>query len=779
MSLGSSFQWRNMKTFLFLSCILTSLTGSMMAQARIVQAVSAQSPNLACASQTPCPPLPDTLTVSFGATQKGNTFFVVYDGDLLGFANRTCTDNLGQVWIHVPNNGGFTLDFYTPPLNRPFITSVTCSGGITTQDPLLGSNILSTLFFLELSGVQPGSFVSLINKSPGSSAVPPLQCIPSGVTNSPLPPALALYFMDTAEGFVNVTPDTITPLSPTVNNLLTVFQSFFNTTANQIQLIESRAVFYQITDGTTPSPFFSFLAAPKGDVKSAQCDGVLFSPNQISMVDPVPDLVQNFSVIGATGNNVELLALHGTSAQGVAADGAAQLLLRIPTLNVGDQVTLSLQDDQSPSQATADTDSYGALGFAGDSSQTINQNKLSQISVTALSTNEGPMAFAVYRAPRDFPRASGQDANANQRKAFIKVQSNGTSAFAVAINIVRPPVVFIHGLWAGATSWNNFQGQFPNFRTDFFAYDNPLSPVATDPVYDVVPLRGVRANSLGFFYNATNAARFINSTILDFKNGNNPVNMPVAALQADIVAHSMGGNIARFMLLAPGFISNANLGQGLIHKVITIDTPHLGSPLATQLLQPGGNRCVAAALATVGNYAFNQVAISQGTPSVNGAVGDLAVGSPALGTIASSLGHPFAIALIAGTMTSSNLAALDNAYLAKSVRCTCNGENVVSFMNCSGAPGSTLAHNFTSALWPQIFGSNDPASSDGIVALTSQLNGLDQSAAGSVFVQRVHGLGAIRLGLLPPTMLDSDVVPKVLFLLNKPVTDAVFQQVNP
>lgn len=54
----------------------------------------------------------------------------------------------------------------------------------------------------------------------------------------------------------------------------------------------------------------------------------------------------------------------------------------------------------------------------------------------------------------------------------------------------------------------------------------------------------------------------------------------MAVVQADVVAHSMGGDIARVMPTVTGFANQTNYGLGPVHKLITIGTPHQGSPLA-------------------------------------------------------------------------------------------------------------------------------------------------------------------------------------------------------
>lgn len=57
----------------------------------------------------------------------------------------------------------------------------------------------------------------------------------------------------------------------------------------------------------------------------------------------------------------------------------------------------------------------------------------------------------------------------------------------------------------------------------------------------------------------------------------------VAAVQFDIVGHSMGGLVTRAFALQKSYLSDANYHEGIVHKLITIDTPHEGSAFAQRL----------------------------------------------------------------------------------------------------------------------------------------------------------------------------------------------------
>jgi len=70
----------------------------------------------------------------------------------------------------------------------------------------------------------------------------------------------------------------------------------------------------------------------------------------------------------------------------------------------------------------------------------------SQLQLTAVNTLEGPMAFALYKAPIDFDR-SGRDDNSASRTISFKVTSvlgppNLTTA---PVTIWRGPIVLVHG----------------------------------------------------------------------------------------------------------------------------------------------------------------------------------------------------------------------------------------------------------------------------------------------------------------------------------------------
>lgn len=424
-----------------------------------------------------------------------------------------------------------------------------------------------------------------------------------------------------------------------------------------------------------------------------------------------------------------------------------------------------------------------------------------QLTVTAVATtssgNPSPIAFAIYRAPLDFARpisggtykvglcngVSVTDDQAGCRTVTISAQNqtNGQTV-NISVLILRPPVVLIHGLWGSASDWDQFSplvtgigtldGRFSGGPVN---YDYPIGSMitTTDPPFSATLMKNISANALGLDFTWPIVLGQMQLTIGGFKAGLNPANASVAGIQADVVAHSMGGLVARTIASQPIFLSGNTFGQGDIHKLITLDTPHLGSPLAIALLLPverGG--CLQNLLAKHGrNFSLNLVTFLDGYV-LSGAIADLQGDDtiPVLSTPLTALNsvspHPLPTALIAGVY--QNFAVLDsntnlNAFLIRNWP--------------SGCPSDPLAQELTSAGWQGLFHGN---ANDAIVSEVSQLSGLDPSV-GFPFFGYVHSRGPLQLGFSKPTVLDAGDIPtEVIFLLNHPwQTPSFYNLLNP
>ena len=480
------------------------------------------------------------------------------------------------------------------------------------------------------------------------------------------------------------------------------------------------------------------------------------SPPQLTLLDPIPTLLSGPMVT----TNVNLLASKGRPVEGSSADGASELVLRVPANAVGEQFTFTVINDQGMQSLSAAED--GGLSPIGSANFTM-----SQLTVGAVSTSAGPFAFAIYGAPVDFPRPLGQDAEATDRFITIMVLAGDTGLSSnTTVTLLRPPLALVHGLWGSQHSWDNFtplitDPRFAIVRADYSATigGQIKSYKPSYPSWAVASLKQAQANSLGFAYNSPIVLKQLAAFINQFKGGGNPDKIPVAAVQLDIVAHSMGGDITRTFPQVPGFYGAMTFALGGVHKVITIGTPHWGSPLAIHLVD-NNNACVRGILALSGSPSFTSVTFTNGATTTGG-VGDLQGDgfggnlSGALQKLQNPISHPLPTALVQGLESQSQLDGLDGSSVAGTIRIICLTDY--------------LARHLTSKGWPQIFNQD----SDAIVPALSEVAGLtDFTLVNGV----IHSASAELLGFGPPAELDAaGTIPEtVTNLLNTPVTDVAF-----
>ncbi len=457
---------------------------------------------------------------------------------------------------------------------------------------------------------------------------------------------------------------------------------------------------------------------------------------------------------GAIVNNHPQLAAASTPVQGAAADGVTQLLLQIPANNPGDTFTVQVLNENNQTDTTA---ADGGLFAIGD----VSGNAANTLTVSAASDISPPMSFAAYIAPTNFYRGT-QDASNIQRTITFQVScagGNGQTASTTSF-LVRPPVVLIHGLWSSAAeAWSGFGplispqnttlwGEMQPYPGNAVDYSNSVSITSANPSYPT-SLSQVSANALGFAYNAPNALLQLQAAIHNYG-----IYWNAAVVQADVVAHSMGGDIARTMPTLTNFLNgSSNYNLGFIHKLITIGTPHLGTQLAVDLLPFGSsdpNKCVRNAL-----WLFKDVSLQSAT--VNGSPWDGAVGDLQLGVSGT---QSLPTAHIAGSTTSANLSQLD-AYFSVSSSL---------YNTCGAVSNDPLALRLTPTLWNQEFGG---VANDGIVTLISQHNATSSTLT---FPGVIHSPGIETLNFNPPTELDpaSGIPDEVINLLNEQIKGSDF-----
>ena len=178
-----------------------------------------------------------------------------------------------------------------------------------------------------------------------------------------------------------------------------------------------------------------------------------------------------------------------------------------------------------------------------------------------VSFNSNGVATATYEVPETFVRFGTTQETLDRGLAERQVQItlNGQEVKSPAIRLKRPPVVLVHGLWGTPDgTWSGFKpivngdsGKYFIHRADYSIgdYSNSGSLAQNYPVIE---------EAISLALDETNSAGF-------------------AVTKVDVVTHSMGGLVTReYCRREPVACA------GAIRKLITIDTPHLGSELATQ-----------------------------------------------------------------------------------------------------------------------------------------------------------------------------------------------------
>jgi hypothetical protein len=311
-------------------------------------------------------------------------------------------------------------------------------------------------------------------------------------------------------------------------------------------------------------------------------------PVQFEALDPLPSMADLVTPAGGlSAFDQERLATEGEPVSGPAADGATRLLLRVKLPAAGN-VTFGLPGSSE----------YGTLtGLGGTGAP-----------ATTLTTATVPLlgahyAFALYQAPDGLPFGS---ANAAGGIAFTVSAATDTAGAAqptpLSLFLFQPPVVLLHGLWSDGRTWDGFS---LNANGRFNWITAPTYPNAAPLAANVEVVRARLQDALGM-------ARA----------------QGVAACRVDVVGHSMGGLLARAWASAgneSAYFAPRNWYAGDMRRLITLDTPHAGSPLANAILLN----------ATPTTDWIMRTVLHK--PVDDGAVLDLCVGSQALAALGSSL----------------------------------------------------------------------------------------------------------------------------------------------
>ena len=164
----------------------------------------------------------------------------------------------------------------------------------------------------------------------------------------------------------------------------------------------------------------------------------------------------------------------------------------------------------------------------------------------------------------------------------VAATQSGASSAPGFVSLVPPPLLLIHGIWSSASA----AGFSPFPASGFWSWIFERYPhTQIYPVNYDMTLGTINQNSLAF--NDSGTQRQLLYRMTDALDG--AAAAGIAARTVDVVAHSMGGLVTRYFVTHGPPLPSSELLPNPVHKLITIGTPHQGTPLATLLEMKQGN----------------------------------------------------------------------------------------------------------------------------------------------------------------------------------------------
>ncbi len=231
-----------------------------------------------------------------------------------------------------------------------------------------------------------------------------------------------------------------------------------------------------------------------------------------------------------------VLSSCGTPIKGVASDGTNPLLLRTETGLAG-TACFDITSTGPPDQGKLSTTNY------------------------AISSGSGTLyGFSVYTPPDGYGTDGTDSRQVTIQFAFTPAGgTTNTTTTPIMTTIVRPPLVLMHGLWAKGADWNSTY----------------LRSSMSSDLYTVYPADYASTNAASFTTNQVKVQGFVMEALKRIRA------KQYAAAQVDVIGHSMGGILAR---LYTSLAQLNTLKVSDIHRMITLDTPHIGTNFASLLV---------------------------------------------------------------------------------------------------------------------------------------------------------------------------------------------------
>jgi pimeloyl-ACP methyl ester carboxylesterase len=309
---------------------------------------------------------------------------------------------------------------------------------------------------------------------------------------------------------------------------------------------------------------------------------------------------------------LSFMSLLGQPRQGAVADGVTKILLRFGSAAPG-------------------TVTFATTGnLPGEKLTLVDSATTSAINVPTVNWRElNNYAFAIYQVPDGLPASTPTDTKTLENDftiTFTPSDGSPVTTQTIPFKLYRPPVVLVHGLWSSPKKWTD-----PGYDSTLACLFGQLLLPVSSSTATYTTLVNDNFDVLLADYSRTAAESFVvNQRAVWPKIGQfieNYEKQGIAITQVDVVGHSLGGILTRFLTQTSDYwVGDQNYGKGYIRRLITLGTPHTGSALA-ELYQ---NAKVESPICA---FYLRQVMARIKCPVDQGAIDDLTPGSTPLRNI--------------------------------------------------------------------------------------------------------------------------------------------------
>lgn len=452
-----------------------------------------------------------------------------------------------------------------------------------------------------------------------------------------------------------------------------------------------------------------------------------------------PDGRKGYKVsIADGGPNHDNLGYGGAQRVGMTADGDNLLLVRVRflgfTSNPGGNVNFSITGLSTIALTTNLTTELPGT-FTGTKGTS-----------PIYESNGSYYALSLIRAPNDM---SGRD---ESRVQISATYANGSQSLTAteSITVTHPPVLLVHGMWSGPETWKSvFTGPYPGFEIHRVDYSADAAKSFT-----------VSGETLG---------AKVREVLKNRRDRNR-----ISTSQVSVVAHSMGGLVARQHVAdynGQTYYLPENFGQGNFHKLVTIGTPHWGSPLCALVVKIRDESLVRGVLL--------DVARKSGVDIESGAIDAMCPGSEDLKELGET---PIPTHTVVGWIKDTRIEPFSfkkfGSFLFESAK------NLVKIDLATGDPGIVNPSEFFGALFTQFaaegaaFGYTDLYSADRTDILVTKVSQIGGIATYSEFDKTLHSNSYVTEQEFETG--SRRIAQKVFELLRAPVNDPlIFAQKLP